>query len=858
MDDRCGSRLTRALVAGALVAALRPPPAAAQAATSRLDPGDTVTITPARSYQAGPLRRLMLGDGHRDLWSAPVRAEVLDLERFAGGLTAVRRGGGQQTRSLRLRGADGLEYNFRSLDKDARLTLDPLLQRTLAGSVLQDRVSAIFPLSTLVVDHLLEAAGVQHAPPRLVLLPDHARLGEFRAEFAGVLGWLEQRPDEGEGDGSGFEGASVVVGTPRLLERIEEEPGNGVDAAAFLRARLLDVLVGDWDRHPDQWRWAGFPDGGGLVFRPIPRDRDWALSHLDGLIASLTWVPWPHFVGFGREYPSVFRLTWSARALDRRLLSPLAWAEWDAVARDLETRITDAVLRDAVGTLPDGHRNRVGDELYEALRSRRDQLRGVARAFYEQLAAEVDVSATDRPEIAELVWEDARTLTVSVAPAGGPTAFRRSFTAGETREVRIELKGGDDRARVSGAGGSIRVRVIGGGGKDDLIDSTTSGRVGFYDEDDDTRFVAATDTRIDTRSWDAPMDLSTTAHQSKARDWGARWIPIPDVGFEPDVGLHVGGGAQYTAYGFRHFPYRSRLQLRAAVGTNTGKPRASLFWDLPVVRERLRGDLTIAFEGAEVPSFHGFGNETTTDRERTFYEAERTTLTTSAGVRLLPRRGASLRVGASLLAIRPDRESATLVNTTTPYGHADFERLALEGALTWEAQNDPVRPTLSGGVAVAGYVAPAVLDVASEYHGVSFAATGRAALGGPLRPVIVARAGGQRISGRYPIFDAATVGGRGTLRGYRSYRFAGDAALFGGIEARVFLSEFVFLLPGDLGLLAFSDGGRVFHEDEQSGTWHTGWGVGAWTSFIDAFGLSLTWARGSEGSVWYLSAGVPF
>jgi hypothetical protein len=784
---------------------------------------------------------------------------VLDLDRFAGGLEATRLGGGQQTRSLRFRGADGVEYTFRSLDKDARRTLDPILRQTLAASVLQDRVSALFPLGALVVDPLLGAAGVLHAEPRLVVLPDHPRLGEFRSEFRGAIGWLEERPDEADDRGlAAFAGASVVVGTPRLLERIEEEPGNRADAAAFLRARLLDLLVGDWDRHPDQWRWAGFTEADGLVFRPVPVDRDWAFSHLDGLMAAVTWVPWPHFVGFGREYPSVFRLTWSARALDRRLLSALEWAEWEAVIADLRVRLDDGVLRAAVARLPASHQSLTGEELLDALRNRRDRLPEIGRGFYEMLAEWVDVTATDQGELAEIEWLSPATVRVAVGPPDGPPTFRRTFHAAETREVRLDLRGGADRARVSGSGDSIRVRVIGGGGSDELVDATTAGRVGFYDDGDDTRFVSGPRTRVDTRSWDAPMDLSSEPHQSRARDWGARWVPVPEVGFEPDVGFYLGGGARYTAYGFRHFPYRSRLELAAAFGTNTGRPRASLAWDLPLVRERLRADVALAFEGAEVPRFHGFGNETTADRPSAFYEAPRTSLGASAGVRLLPRRGVAVRVGPSFLMVRPDKGAQTLVDSLAPYGHSDFARLALAGALAWEGQDDPLHPRWSARLALSGFLAPAWLDVDEAYAGFSFFTGARAAFGGPLRPVVVVRAGGERLSGRYPVFDAATLGGRQTLRGYRSRRFTGDASLFAGIEARIFLTEFVFLLPGDLGLLALADGGRIFQQGESSDVWHSGWGFGAWASYLDAFSVSLTWARGSEGPVWYVGAGIPF
>ena len=195
-----------------------------------------------------------MGGGWRQMWPIPVPAPVLDLDTFAGGITPTGLGGGLQTRSLRFRAPDGTSYGFRSLDKDATRALDPVLRETLAASVMEDRIASLFPLSAMVVTPLLDAAGVFHPNPSLVVLPDDPRLGEYREEFAGLLGWIEERPDELEDEQPGFRGSTRVVGSERLLERLEEGPDSRVDAERFLMARLLDFLVADWDRHPDQWR----------------------------------------------------------------------------------------------------------------------------------------------------------------------------------------------------------------------------------------------------------------------------------------------------------------------------------------------------------------------------------------------------------------------------------------------------------------------------------------------------------------------------------------------------------------------------------------------------------------------------
>jgi hypothetical protein len=214
---------------------------------------ESVVVTPGPAYDASGLHRFFFGDHYRDLWTTPIRVELLDLHHFAGGLTPLKRGGGQQTRSLRFNGADGRQYQFRSLDKDPSPLLPEALRRTLARRILQDQISAGHPGAALVVSPLLEAAGVLHAKPQLRVMPDDPVLGEFRAEFGGMLGTIEERPRGEKDDRPGFADATTVENTVELFERLEKDQDERVDTRAYLSARLVDLFLGDWDRHQDQW-----------------------------------------------------------------------------------------------------------------------------------------------------------------------------------------------------------------------------------------------------------------------------------------------------------------------------------------------------------------------------------------------------------------------------------------------------------------------------------------------------------------------------------------------------------------------------------------------------------------------------
>jgi hypothetical protein len=373
------------VLAGALLLSL-PAPGLPESAFARPDGRQSVVIAAAPRYRAGAVHRALMGGGYRDAWAAPVRAEVLNLRAFAGGLTPERRGGGNQTRSLRLGGADGRGYVFRSVDKDQSAGLSPL-SRAAFGRVRQDQVSALLPAASLVAAAISEAAGVPQTGPRLFVMPDDPALGPHRGAFAGLLGVLEEYPREGPGGAPGFLASRQIEGTEELDSVLAQHPRDAVDTRAYLRARLLDVYLGDWDRHEGQWRWARVERGSAHAWVPIPRDRDYAFVHYGGLFPALARVVDPKIVRFDGAYRDLGGLLVTARALDRRFLCPLPAPAWDSAALSLRAALADSALDVALRRLPPEYARIRGASLARILRERRDNLPTAAGEFRERLHA---------------------------------------------------------------------------------------------------------------------------------------------------------------------------------------------------------------------------------------------------------------------------------------------------------------------------------------------------------------------------------------------------------------------------------------------------------------------------------------
>jgi hypothetical protein len=102
------------------------------------------------------------------------------------------------------------------------------------------------------------------------VLPDVPRLGEYREKYGGMVGYIEERPVAGKKRPHDFAGADDVEGTFDMFKEIARTPAEQPDRRGYIRARLMDFFLGDWDRHQDQWRWARMERGKIGVWRPIP------------------------------------------------------------------------------------------------------------------------------------------------------------------------------------------------------------------------------------------------------------------------------------------------------------------------------------------------------------------------------------------------------------------------------------------------------------------------------------------------------------------------------------------------------------------------------------------------------------
>jgi hypothetical protein len=659
-----------------------------------------------------------------------------------------------------------------------------------------------------------------------------------------MLGMLEERPTEGDDDGPGFAGARKVADTDELFERMDRDSREQVDARAFLSARLVDLFLGDWDRHGKQWKWIKVDEGKRAPWLPVPYDRDQAFVRLDGVLLGIARQSYPQLVNFGDDYPSMLGLTWNGRALDRRLLTGLEWPVWDSTARALTARLTDSVIDAAVHRLPPEYFARDGERLARTLRVRRDKLPAAAQRFYRLLAGQVEVHASDDAElaVAERRGDGTLDLTVARRAKDGEFAepfFRRHFARNETKEVRLFLGQGADSVRIRGEGGPL-LRVIGTPATS--VDREGAGGVRVYRD----------------RAPYQPPD-SLVGIRRAPRDWGSLWRFNPVLASAPEVGLVVGIAPSLTTFGFRQDPYASRIRARAVYGTSASEFRVDLRGDFRREASPMHFVFDTYFSGLEVVRYFGFGNATTSTAASDFYRVKQHQLVAAPSLAWSPSRRVNVLVGPILKHASTDLTLPSLVAVERPYGSGDFTQLGARTAVDLDTRDVPANPSQGVHLAAGASVYPGLFDVTSTFGEVHGEAATYLSAALPLRPTLALRAGAQQIWGPYPFHEAAFLGGASTVRGLRERRYIGDASVYGNAELRLRLTRMRLVLPATLGVFGLADGGRVFLDGESSDKWHYAAGGGLWLAFLSpANTLSVALARGEGRTAFYFRTGFMF
>ena len=825
---------------------------------------DSMTVAGNPAFKNNGSKRFWMGSNYRAEWKTPITVPVINMSTEKGGLTPVKRGGGKQTKSLRLEDPQGRQYNFRSIQKFITGKTLPLdLQSEAAEDLVADGVSASYPYSALSIPPLARAAGVPYLDVKVIYIPDDPKLGEYREDFKNLLAYFENKmPDSVNKD----------FDTEEIVDKLKDDNDNEVDQLALLRLRILDMFIMDLDRHEGQWTWGAVDKDKGKLYYPIPKDRDQAFYINRGLLPGMIKWPWlvPQLQGFDAKAKNINRFNFAARNLDRFFLNGLNEQDWKKAVDEFIPKMTDQVIEEAINMQPREIRPISGDMIISTLKARRQYLADEVMQYYRFLSEHVTITGSDKKELFDITRNDDGSVQLKVykiTKEGEQSSlmYDRTFDPQVTEELNLYGFGGEDKFVISGKGDKIKIRMIGGDGEDVFENKGSGGGNIVYDTKEgnnklsgDLRDKRANDTLVNSFN-----RLGYKYNQV---------IPMLSVNYNRDDGLYLGFSLKFIRHGFRKDPYKNMHQFSIAHALATSAFNFRYNAEYISVFGRTGDVLTDIDIKApnNTTNFFGYGDKSIYDKTKPgtfrFYRARYNL----GDISLLIRKRFSQKVifmfgptyefykldstdniGKNIITTIPGVDKTTLFAKQSFFGG--------KASFVVNTRDNQVMPQKGINWITTYRYLSGLNDESNSFSQLNSEFTFYVKIARNRLTFANRFGGGVNFGGDFEFFQAQYLGGDEHLRGYRKYRFAGKSKLFNQAELRLAVANFkTYLFPAAFGIFAFYDTGKIYDKNDDSNGWLNGYGGGIWISPLKRILFSVAFTASKEDKLPLIGLGWKF
>ena len=819
--------------------------------------------------------RFLWGEHYRDVFSKEIEAPVLDLSKLPGNVHAISEGGGNQSRSLRLIDDDEHEYTARELRKSAvrfiqsKITdhyVRDFMRNTIAEDIVQDFYTTAQPYAPFALNPIFDTLDIYNAEPKIYYMPKQKQLGIFNEDYGDKLYMLEAHAGDENKSFERFGDADDIISTKDLLAEVRDSKKHQVDEANFLKVRLMDFAVGDYDRHYDQWRWSAYEqDNGNTLYKTIRRDRDQAFPKYDGLILGLLKVAMIDFRSMERYDEDVDNVKWLSRyayPLDQAFLKSLTWEDWQEQVRFIQEKLTDETIETAFATLPEAAQDESTEKIIKNFKIRRDNLMPIARRYYEYLMRhQILLGTGDKDDFVITRLPNGKTRVALTTE--DERTFERTYDKEETKELWIYGLDDEDTFTVTGEGDQyIPIKIL-GGENNDVYDFQNTRAVKAYD------YKSKKNTFVNpgTRKWLVDSyDINTYNDENRKLD---AFSTLPAVGYDQDTGFSAGLSGTYTTYGLANNPFATQQTLTAKYYAATHGVELKYSGEFAHAFYKWNFGLDARYTTPNYAiNYFGTGNETTYDDDLVDRDFNRVRISQwSVNPSLIYREDRmSIRFGPTFQSLNVSYSGDGVTGDTAIFLPGDdvFNTQYYAGAeAAFQYKNK------SGAIAfirrgfqfdlVAGYKSN--ID---EYDNEFAYVNPTLSIDYPLHPsgmaVLATKVGAEMNFGdTYEFYHAATLGGNNSLRGFRNERFNGKTSFYQSTDLRVGIAELTTnFIPLRLGVSAGFDYGRIWTPGGDSEQWHNSYGGSVFLNGFKALTANLGYYRSKESNRVLFTLGFKF
>lgn len=781
------------------------------------------------------LNSFFFGGLNKDLYIKEVEVEQLNLKTTKGGLKPLRLGGGKQTNSLRLIDSSGQVYLARSLKKRPKKTLPANLDIKPIEKTVGYYFMAADPLAFLTTPVLDKAANLYYITPQLKYLSRQPALAEYNDEIGDELVIFRERADEAWPNKESFGYSENIISSTDMIEELANNDAE-VDANMFLRARLLDLVIGDWDRHKDQWRWAQGRGDKSDTYFPIARDRDQVYANFDGLALAMVRAYVVDILQMRKFDDNLNKddiqwMHWKSAILDNYVLIDLNEEDWERETAFIKNAITDDVIRKATDQLPSGYEEQK-QNIENNVKARMKAIDQISEDFRSKIMEKAIVRASNKKDSIVIIQSENETeilIFTDYLDEDDKGLRTYNFNKEETCEVWLYGLEKDDIYIMTGNNNSdIHIKLIGGYGDDQFLSSRKFKNILIIDDEPKANVSSTTQTNYKFVEDKLVHDL--TRHDL---------VPLhkffmPQLAYNTDDGFLVGGSYTWNKTGFK-------TKISQSISASYLTERQSSLLSYNYRKDDLITQRSTYFSAdwsgvRRQLNFYG-GNGSRNLGDNDFYEVWLSDARLEFGKIKHLNRVASISTGLYGWSAKVADDQDQLITQASFIDPRIFDReyfMGVKTGIVLQNSDDAIRPTKLARLSLSlnyKYATQAdrsniLFDFEYDYY---------RPLIGEDRLLFSTRLKGGHLFGDYFIYEGYQIGGSDFLRGYRNGRFTGRTVIAQNtnLQLKMFNRLFGENFKCSAGISGGFDHGRTWSDYDENEKWQYSYGGGLWISPLD-------------------------
>jgi len=794
------------------------------------------------------------GNHYSNLYYKPVTVRTTSLDHLAGGLSI----GGQlpKLHALILKGDNKSQYLMKPLGGSSSFLESKFFEdvyeredfkNTYLNEFITEAYTIIHPYIFIAADRLAKDAQLGDSDPYIAYLTQMNSSDTISdgSNLENKLVSISRIPD--------IDTEGILNNIDTLLDKLHKDNFAKVDQEKYIKARLFDMLIGDWNKIAENWYWIPITDGDSTTYIPQSLDRSHAFSKVDGVFFKelLNMLGVGFITNYESNLKNVKKFNKLSYPLDIAITQSCTASEWQVQAQKLKQLLTDDVIDEAFSRLPKEMQNEETNLIKTNLKLRKKNLDDIALEYYKYTQRTPVVTGSEKSERFVIDQDNDRNLRIRIYDKQtNVLTFDKLYTKKYTKEIWLYGLGGDDDFEIDKEKRNIALLLIGGKGKNNY--NIAHGKnVSVYEYKSEKERLKD---EIKTAKVIIPNDEDALNYDYQQLKYST--VSVTPIGlYDSDLGLNIGTSVAYTLYGFRRAPYTRRHQI--SYDYTNGFTYQGIFPSY----DHKKSLHVAAYLGspAYFSNFFGFGNSTSgyKDENKKYNRVNITKYMLAPALYYNITKEQTLSATASFEVYKVKNPSGRnrFINTVYEDGNDIYSpNYFMNLGLTYELDKKLPYFLSSISFAITGGWNLKINDPERNYAyakaklGLNFKITDRISFATQFKGTVLS-------SSKYEFYQAATT----ELRGFRDNRFIGQQSFYQYSDIRLDMGKLQNpLTPLKYGVFAGIDHGRVWYNGETSDKWHSSYGGGFWLTILRKFTGKFSYFGSSDGSRFMFQLGMGF